>query len=121
MKRTKPKSDEWGFFHMKAAEGKVLYECKYCGTGYVKNATRMKRHLVSCSQTPSYLKVKTATWLSAGSEAASKPSTSVDTETSACDQRANSCLNSSSINLKDGQNLNFETNFRSLLRFNESN
>jgi hypothetical protein len=105
--------------------GKVLYECKYCGTGYVKNPARMKRHLVSCPKTPSYLKVKTATSLSAGSEAASKPSASVDTETSAlegaCDQRANSSLSSSSINFKDGQNLNFETNFRSLLRFNESN
>jgi hypothetical protein len=49
MKRTKPKSDVWEFFHVKAAEGKMLDDCKYCGTGYVKNATRMKKHLVSCS------------------------------------------------------------------------
>jgi hypothetical protein len=93
---------------MKAAEGKVLYECKYCGTGYMKNATRMKRHLVSCSKTPSYLKVKTATSLSAGSEAASNQSISVDSETSAvegaCDQRANSSLSAAAVStLKTGK------------------
>jgi hypothetical protein len=42
----------------------------------VKNAKRTKKHLVGCSETPSYVKVKTATPVSAGSEAASEPSTS---------------------------------------------
>jgi hypothetical protein len=42
----------------------------------VKNAARTKKHLVSFSKAPSYVKVKTATPLSAGSEAASEPSTS---------------------------------------------
>jgi hypothetical protein len=42
----------------------------------VKNAKRTKKHHVSCSKAPSYVKVKTATLLSAGSEAASEPSTS---------------------------------------------
>jgi hypothetical protein len=36
----------------------------------------MKKHLVRCSKTHSYIKVKTATPLSGGSEAASGPSTS---------------------------------------------
>jgi hypothetical protein len=62
----------------------------------VENATRIKKHLVSCSKTPAYSKVKTATSLNAGREAASKTSTTVNTETSAlegaCDQRANSSL-----------------------------
>jgi hypothetical protein len=44
--------------------------------GYVKKATKMKNHFVSCSKTPSHVKVKTTTLLSAGSEAASEPSTS---------------------------------------------
>ena len=93
----------------------------------MKNATRMKRHLVSCSKTPSYLKVKTATSLSAGSEAASKPSISVDTETSAlegaCDQRANSSLSTAAVStLKTSKSSTLKrTLFRSLLRFNESN
>jgi hypothetical protein len=74
----------------------------------VKNATRMKRHLVSCSKTPSCLKVRTATSLSAGSEAGSKPSISVDSETSAledaCDQRANSSLSTAAVStLKTGK------------------
>jgi hypothetical protein len=37
---------------------------------------RTKKHLVSCSKAPSCVKVKTATLVSGGSEAASKPSTS---------------------------------------------
>jgi hypothetical protein len=41
----------------------------------VKNATRTKKHLVSRSNVPSYVKVKTATPVSVGSEAASEPST----------------------------------------------
>jgi hypothetical protein len=45
-------------------------------TEYVKNAARTKKHLVSCSKAPSYIKVKTPTLLSAASEAASEPSTS---------------------------------------------
>jgi hypothetical protein len=50
--------------------------CNYCGTGYVKKAKRTKKHLVRCSKAPSYVKVKIATPVSAGSEAASEPSTS---------------------------------------------
>jgi hypothetical protein len=50
--------------------------CKYCRTGYVKNATRTKKHLVSCSKTPSYTRVKTTNPVTAGSEAASETSTS---------------------------------------------
>jgi hypothetical protein len=42
----------------------------------VKNAKRTKKHLVRYSEAPSYVKVKTATPLSAGIEAASEPSTS---------------------------------------------
>jgi len=47
--------------------------CKHSGTEYVKNAIRMKKHLVSCSKTPSYIKVKSAIPLHTGREAASKP------------------------------------------------
>jgi hypothetical protein len=42
----------------------------------------MKKHLISCSNTPSCIKVETASPLSAGSETASKPSTSADIEIS---------------------------------------
>jgi hypothetical protein len=42
----------------------------------VQNATRTKKHLDACSKVPSYVKVKTATPVSAGREAASEPSTS---------------------------------------------
>jgi hypothetical protein len=42
----------------------------------VRKAKRTRKHLVGCSETPSYVKVKTATPLSAGSEAASESSTS---------------------------------------------
>jgi hypothetical protein len=48
--------------------------CKYCAKEYVQNVARMKKHLVCCSKVPSCVKVKTATLLSVGSEAASKPS-----------------------------------------------
>jgi hypothetical protein len=42
----------------------------------VNNAKRTENHLVSCPEAPSYVKRKTATPVSAGSEAASEPSTS---------------------------------------------
>jgi hypothetical protein len=104
---------------VKAAEGKVLYECKYCGTGYVKNATRMKKHLVSCSKTPSHIKVKTASPFSAVSEAASEPSTSVDIETSALEgDCANTSLSAAAVpTLKMGKSSNFK---RTLHRYFDS-
>jgi hypothetical protein len=40
----------------------------------------MKKSLANCTETPSYIKVKAATALRAGSEAASEPSTSADSE-----------------------------------------
>ena len=46
----------------------------------VKRNKNEKKSLANCSKTPSYIKVKAATALRAGSEAASESSTSADTE-----------------------------------------
>jgi hypothetical protein len=68
---------------------------KYCGTGYMKNATRMKKHLVSCSKTSGYIKVKTSTQLSSPSEAVSEPSGSANIEVSALEGEVTPCTNTS--------------------------
>jgi hypothetical protein len=119
MKSTKRKSDVWDFFHVKAAEEKVLYECKYCGTGYVKNATRMKKHFVSYSKIPSYIEVKTATPFSAVRDAASEPSSSADIETSAVvGECANASLSAAALStLKMGKSSTLK---RTLDRYFES-
>ncbi|CAH2012631.1 unnamed protein product [Acanthoscelides obtectus] len=70
-KITKPKSNVWNHFDLKKLEGKVVYTCKFCASEYVKNATRMTKHLLKCLKCPSNIK---RDFKIVGSENVSSPS-----------------------------------------------
>lgn len=55
----RPLSDVWMHFISASVEGKAMYICKYCGNSYVKNATKMQKHISKCPAFPQSLKQAT--------------------------------------------------------------
>ncbi|XP_057194536.1 uncharacterized protein si:dkey-6e2.2 isoform X2 [Triplophysa rosa] len=55
----RPLSDVWIHFISASVEGKAMYICKYCGNSYVKNATKMQKHISKCPEFPQSLKQAT--------------------------------------------------------------
>ena len=42
-------SSVWKHFRPTKVDGKSLFICKYCAKAYVKNATKINKHIVKCS------------------------------------------------------------------------
>ena len=45
-------SHVWRHFSPANVNGKAVYICKYCAKTYVKNATKMQKHIVKCPKFP---------------------------------------------------------------------
>lgn len=56
----RPLSDVWIHFISASVDGKAMYICKYCGNSYVKNATKMQKHIAKCPELPQSLKQATS-------------------------------------------------------------
>lgn len=44
----RPLSEVWKHFTPACVSGKAVYICNYCAQPYVKNATKLQRHIVKC-------------------------------------------------------------------------
>lgn len=82
--KTKPRSEIWSYYTEKKANDKTVFECIYCKTEYVKNATRMKTHLLNCLKCPLYVKnlLKNKKTIDSVAECSNEPG-SENTETAA--------------------------------------